>query len=140
MYESSKIIIQSLFCVCDLYCVDIEGFDNIFTISDVIKSHRANKIVLNGLNENDINNITLCKNGEFIDLLPQNESEVDSLFNIMTFNRNDAEIIHRFENSHFDRMYDRGPDADQDILVFDRVSDPREFFHSLRKIGFANLN
>ena len=135
LHKHLQIILQSLFCVCDFYIVRIDGLDNIYTVADLIKCYRANKIAVPGLNEHDVNNITLSKNDAFIDLLPSNESEVDSMYNIMTYNRNDDEILDCFSHSTFDRMFDRGPDADENVFIFDEVTNPRKFFHSLWKIG-----
>ena len=82
-----------------------------------------------------MNNITLSKNDEYIDLLPSNESEVDSIYNIMTYNKSDEEVLDCFSHSTFDRMFDREPDSDEDLLMFDEITNPRQFFHSLWKIG-----
>ena len=62
--------------------------------------------MLQGLNEHDVNNVTMCQNDELIALLPQNESEVDSLYNIMTHHMNQQDVMDRFQHSQFDRLWE----------------------------------
>ena len=101
-------------------------------------------MLFRGWNEYDVNNVTICQNGELIDLLPQNESEVDSLYNIMTYNINQQVVIDRFQHSQFDRlwkiMHDYTPDDSRTYasLIFEHQENPRKFFHYLWQIGQTN--
>ena len=52
-----------------------------------------NRVVINGLNKKDNENVSMCENGEFINILPKNESQVDSLFNTMTHGATNQYIL-----------------------------------------------
>ena len=126
IHDKFKIIVQSLFCVCEFYIfgspyninneennnnnndrINNENNDNsdIYTIEDVIDAHMNNRVVIDGLNTKDVENITMGQNGEFINILPSDESQVDSLFNIMTHNISDEYILISFKQSKFDAIW-----------------------------------